>query len=114
MSPRPRADSGNLEVDLPELLVATALAARAADTSVAILIDEVRYLTEDELRALIVALHRLVQRGLPLILFGAGLSKLADLAGDAKSYVERLFDFPAVAALPLDAAAQAIQEPIEQ
>ena len=46
--------------------------------------------------------------------FGAGLPQLVDLAGDAKSYVDRLFDFPAVSALPLDAAAQAIQEPIEQ
>lgn len=101
-----RADSGNLEVDLPELLVATAQAAKAADTSVALLIDEVHYLTEDELRGLIVALHRVVQRGLPLILFGAGLPQLAALAGDAKSYAERLFDFPAVAALAPDAAAQ--------
>lgn len=108
-----RADSGNLEVDLPELLVATAQAAKAADTSVALLIDEVHYLTEDELRGLIVALHRVVQRGLPLILFGAGLPQLAALAGDAKSYAERLFDFPAVAALAPNAAAQAIQDPIE-
>ena len=68
--------------------------------SVAILIDEVNYLTEDELRGLIVALHRVVPQ-------------LAALAGDAKSYAERLFDFPAVAALPADAAGQAIQEPIE-
>ena len=66
-----RADSGNLEVDLPELLVATAQAAKAAETSVAVLIDEVHYLTDDELRGLIVALHRVVQRGLPLILFGS-------------------------------------------
>jgi hypothetical protein len=109
-----RADSGNLEVDLPELLVATAQAAKAADTSVALLIDEVQYLTEDELRGLIVALHRVVQRGLPLILFGAGLPQLAALAGDAKSYAERLFDFPAVDALAPNAAAQAIQDPIEE
>lgn len=108
------ADSGNLEVDLPELLVATAQAAKAANTSVGILIDEVQYLSEDELRGLIVALHRVVQRGLPLILFGAGLPQLAALAGDAKSYAERLFDFPEVSALPPDAAAQAIQEPIEE
>ena len=108
------ADSGNLEVDLPELLVVTAQAAKAASTSVVILIDEVQYLSEDELRGLIVALHRVVQRGLPLILFGAGLPQLAALAGDAKSYAERLFDFPEVSALPPDAAAQAIQEPIEE
>ena len=114
LSEPPRADSGNLEVDLPDLLVATAQAAKAAGTSVVILIDEVQYLTDNELRGLIVALHRVVQRGLPLILFGAGLPQLAALAGDAKSYAERLFDFPAVAALSGDAAAQAIQEPIEE
>jgi hypothetical protein len=67
-----RADSGNLEVDLPELLVSIARAAQAAGTSVVILIDEVQYLTEDELRGLIVALHRIAQKGLPMILFGAG------------------------------------------
>jgi hypothetical protein len=108
-----RADSGNLEVDLPELLVATARAAQAAGTSVVILIDEVQYLSEDELRGLIVALHRIAQAGLPLTLFGAGLPQLAALAGEAKSYAERLFDFPAVGALPAAAAAQAIAEPVQ-
>lgn len=107
-----RADSGNLEVDLPELLVSTARAAQAAGTSVVILIDEVQYLTEDELRGLIVALHRIAQKGLPMILFGAGLPQLAALAGEAKSYAERLFDFPGVGALDLQAAGQAIADPI--
>jgi hypothetical protein len=107
-----RADSGNLEVDLPELLVSTARAAQAAGTSVVILIDEVQYLAEDELRGLIVALHRIAQKGLPMILFGAGLPQLAALAGEAKSYAERLFDFPAVGALDRQAAGQAIADPI--
>jgi hypothetical protein len=88
-----RADSGNLEADLPELLVSTARAAQAAGTSVVILIDEVQYLAEDELMGLIVALHRISQKGLPLILFGAGLPQLAALAGEAKSYAERMLDF---------------------
>lgn len=107
-----RADSGNLEVDLPELLVSTARAAQAAGTSVVILIDEVQYLAEDELRGLIVALHRIAQKGLPMILFGAGVPQLAALAGEAKSYAERLFDFPAVGALDRQAAGQAIADPI--
>ena len=107
-----RADSGNLEVDLPELLLSIARAAQAAGTSVVILIDEVQYLTEDELRGLIVALHRIAQKGLPMILFGAGLPQLAALAGEAKSYAERLFDFPGVGALDLQAAGQAIADPI--
>lgn len=109
-----RADSGNLEVDLPELLVSTARAAQAAGTSVVILIDEVQYLAEDELRGLIVALHRIAQKGLPTILFGAGLPQLAALAGEAKSYAERLFDFPAVGALEPEAARQAIADPIRE
>ena len=109
-----RADSGNLEADLPELLVSTARAAQAAGTSVVILIDEVQYLAEDELRGLIVALHRISQKGLPLILFGAGLPQLAALAGEAKSYAERMFDFPGVGALSEEAAVQAIADPIRE
>lgn len=109
-----RADSGNLEVDLPELLVSTARAAQAAGTSVVILIDEVQYLAEEELRGLIVALHRIAQKGLPMILFGAGLPQLAALAGEAKSYAERLFDFPGVGALEPQAATQAIADPIRE
>jgi len=109
-----RADSGNLEVDLPELLISAARAAQAAGTSLVILIDEVQYLAEDELRGLIVALHRIAQKGLPMILFGAGLPQLAALAGEAKSYAERLFDFPGVGALDEEAAAQAIADPIRE
>ena len=112
LSEPPRADSGNLEVDLPELLISTARAAQAAETSVVILIDEVQYLSENELRGSIVALHRISQKGLPMILFGAGLPQLAALAGEAKSYAERLFDFPNVGALDMAAATQAIADPI--
>lgn len=106
------ADSGNLESDLPELLLLVAQTAQAADTSVAILIDEVQYLVSEDLAALIVSVHRIGQRGLPLIVFGAGLPQLAGLAGDAKSYAERLFDYPDVGALEPDAARRAIREPI--
>ncbi len=108
------ADSGNIEVDLPELLIKTAQAAEAADSSVALFIDEVQYLTEDDLRALIVSLHRISQKGLPLVLFGAGLPQVAALAGEAKSYAERLFDYPEVGPLSKKAARQAIQEPVQE
>ncbi len=108
----PAADSGNLEIDLPELLLAIGQAAKAADSSVALLVDEVQYLDEEDLRALIVALHRIAQRGLPLVLFGAGLPQVAALAGEAKSYAERLFDYPAIGALADDAARRAVREPI--
>lgn len=109
----PAADSGNLEVDLPELLMAVGQASRAADTGVALLVDEVQYLIEEDLRALIVAMHRISQRGLPVILFGAGLPQVAGLAGEAKSYAERLFDFPDVGPLPAELAGDAIKKPLE-
>jgi hypothetical protein len=86
------ADSGNLEIDLPALLLSVGKAARAGGSCVAILIDEIQYLTEEDLRALIVAFHMISQNGLPVVLFGAGLPQVAGLAGDAKSYAERLFD----------------------
>ncbi len=107
------ADSGNLEVDLPELLTTTAQAAKAAESSVALFIDEVQYLSEEDLRALIVAMHRISQKGLPLVLFGAGLPQVAAMSGDAKSYAERLFDYPGVGPLSMDAAKQAVQEPVQ-
>lgn len=107
------ADSGNIEVDLPDLLVKTARAAQAADSSVALLIDEVQYLSEEDLRALIVSLHRISQKGLPLVLFGAGLPQVAALSGEAKSYAERLFDYPGVGPLTPGAARRAVQEPVQ-
>ena len=109
----PTADSGNIEVDLPELLSKTGRAAQAAGSSIVLLIDEVQYLSEPDFRALIVSLHQATQQGLPLVCFGAGLPQIAALAGDAKSYAERLFDFPEVGALTPDAARQAIREPVQ-
>ncbi|MEX0599768.1 MAG: hypothetical protein WD205_03925, partial [Rhodothermales bacterium] len=112
VSEPPTANSGNLDIDLPELLLATAAAARAAESSVCICIDEVQYLGEEDLRGLIVALHRISQKGLPLIVFGAGLPQVAALAGEAKSYAERLFDYPDVGPLAADAARSAVEEPV--
>lgn len=112
ISEPPAADSGNIEVDLPDLLIKTAQAAQAADTSVALFIDEVQYLTQEDLSALIVALHRISQKGLPLVLFGAGLPQVAALAGEAKSYAERLFDYPEVGPLSRDDARRAVREPV--
>lgn len=106
------ADSGDLEVDLTEVLVAVGVAAREAVVPVTLLIDEVQYLTTQDLAALIVAVHRIGQKGLPFIVFGAGLPQLAGLAGEAKSYAERLFDYPGVGALDDDAARRAIQTPV--
>ena len=112
MSAEPIADSGNLEIDLPELMGSVGRAAQAANTSVVILLDEVQYLSEEDLRGLIVAMHRIAQRGWPVILFGAGLPQVAALAGEAKSYAERLFDYPEVGPLPPAAARSALLDPI--
>lgn len=106
------ADSGNLEFDLSDLFMRIGEAAKAANKGWALLIDEVQYLTGEELAALIVAIHRVNQKQLPIIFFGAGLPQIAALSGDAKSYAERLFRFPPVGPLDTVAARKAIQEPI--
>lgn len=106
------ADSGRLDTDLPELLLLVADAAQAADTPVTILLDEVQYLTSEDLSALIVSVHKIGQRQSPLIVFGAGLPQLAAMAGEAKSYAERLFDYPPVGPLEAADAERAIREPI--
>jgi len=108
------ADSGNLEDDLRDVLIATGEAARDAQTPVAILIDELQYLSKEELGALIRGMHAINQAGLPLVLFGAGLPQLAGQAGDAKSYAERLFEFPRLGALSTADAWKAIRDPVEE
>lgn len=107
------ADSGDLEADLPELFVALGEAAQDRGVGVAILIDELQYLTEDELSALIMAVHRISQKQLPLIIIGAGLPQLVGLAGKSKSYAERLFDYPEVGPLSNADAAAALVEPVQ-
>ncbi|GHC63894.1 AAA family ATPase [Neogemmobacter tilapiae] len=106
------ADSGNLEFDLTDLFLRVGEAAQAAGRGWTLLLDEVQYLNEVELAALIVALHKSAQKGLPVLFFGAGLPQTAALAGDAKSYAERLFQYPDIGPLPPDAARQAILAPI--
>lgn len=107
------ADSGNLEFDLSDLFVTIGEAAKAAGKAWTLLVDEVQYLSEPELAALIVALHRANQKNLPIMFFGAGLPQVAALSGDAKSYAERLFKYPAIGPLGDKAAREAIQQPIE-
>ncbi len=106
------ADSGDLEADLPDLFVVIAEAAKEKQVPVGLLIDEIQYLNEEELRALIMAMHKLQQEQLPFILVGAGLPTLPSLAGKAKSYAERLFSFPVIGALARPEAVQAIRGPV--
>ena len=105
------ADSGDLEIDLPNLFVAIGEAAEDRKSSVAIFIDEVQYFNQKELGALIMAMHKIQQRQLPLVLLGAGLPILPGLAGESKSYAERLFSFPDIGALSAADAAKALQDP---
>ena len=108
------ADSGQLDEDLTDLLVALGEAAQEQDSGVVFLIDEVHFLTTPELEALIAALHKTVQRQLPITMVGAGLPQLPRLAGEAKSYAERLFKFPSIGRLSATEAERALVEPAER
>jgi len=107
------ADNGDLENDLQDLLEVAGVAAQKAGTALVMFIDELQYVEEDELAALITALHRSAQRRLPVVLVGAGLPQLRGRMGRAKSYAERLFDFPEIGPLPPPAARRAIVKPAE-
>ena len=110
---RGSADSGDLEIDLPNLFVAIAEAAEERGSAIAILIDEIQYFSQKELGALIMAMHKIQQRQLPLVLMAAGLPILPGLAGESKSYAERLFNFPDIGALSETDAIQALQDPAQ-
>lgn len=106
------ADNGDLEGDLTALLQQVGVAAKAAETAVVIFIDELQYVEEPQLAALISALHRCSQERLPVTVVGAGLPQLRGRMGEAKSYAERLFDFPEVGPLSPSDAAEAIVRPV--
>lgn len=105
------ADNGDLEHDLQALLEAVGEAAKKAGTALVLFVDELQYVEEDQLAALITALHRTAQRRLPVVLVGAGLPQLRGQTGRAKSYAERLFDFPEIGPLNDEAAEIAIEKP---
>ena len=105
------ADNGDLEQDLQALFELVGSAAKQAETALIIFIDELQYVPEKELEALIMALHRVSQRQLPVLLIGAGLPQLRGRMGRAKSYAERLFDFPEIGPLDPSAARLAISKP---
>ena len=108
------ADSGILESDLAQVFIALGEAAADRGHAVALIIDEMQYLNEEELSALIMAMHQIAQRQLPLVLAGAGLPQLVGLAGRSKSYAERLFQIPEVGALEPADAMLAVQEPAQE
>lgn len=112
LDPEPgAADSGDIEADLPELFRAVGQAAASRGKAVALFLDEVQYLEEREMSALIMALHRIAQESLPVIMLAAGLPQVLGLTGRSKSYAERLFDFPKVGALSASDVVLALREP---
>lgn len=105
------ADHANLALDLTDVFLAVGDAASERGHGVVLLFDEVQFLNRQQLEALIEALHKMVQRKLPITMVGAGLPQIAELAGDAKSYAERLFKFPAIGDLSAEDAAAALARP---
>lgn len=108
------ADSGELSHDLPQLFLAAAEAAREKQSGIALLVDEMQLLEKEEFNALILAMHIMQQEQVPLVLIGAGLPTLPRLAGEAKSYAERLFDYPIIGRLSEEASHQALQQPAKR
>jgi hypothetical protein len=106
------ADNGDLELDLQTLLFLAGRAAAKAGGTLVLFIDELQYVKEEELAALIVGLHRAAQEKVPVTLVGAGLPQLRGRMGRAKSYAERLFAFPEIGALSAIDAAAALENPI--
>lgn len=111
---RGAADSGDLESDLAQVFIALGEAAKDRNTAVAIVIDELQYLSDEELSALIMAMHQMAQHALPVVLVGAGLPQLVGKAGRAKSYAERLFSYPQLGPLKVEDAKAALQVPVKK
>jgi hypothetical protein len=106
------ADSGDIEIDLPDLLVAVAEAAVDKGICIAVLIDEIQYFNHKELSALVMSMHKMQQKQLPLVLIGAGLPILPGLVGESKSYAERLFSFIDIGAFSEVDSRKVLQEPV--
>ncbi|RCS57130.1 ATP-binding protein [Parvibium lacunae] len=105
------ADTGDLEHDLADLLIAVGVAAQEKQTAITFFIDELQYVAEEEFASLITALHRCAQKQLPVALIGAGLPQLVGQAGRAKSYAERLFEYPEIGPLTHEEGAKALTAP---
>ena len=105
------ADSGDLDADLSDLLVGVGEAAREHGTGVVLLLDELHFLSRPQMEALIAAVHKTVQRSLPITAAAAGLPQIHELVGDAKTYAERLFKFPSLGRLDDADAREVLREP---
>ena len=105
------ADTGDISHDMPDLFFAAAQAAKEKNTGILLLVDEMHMLVKEEFNALILAMHILQQEQVPLVLIGAGFPTLPRLAGEAKSYAERLFDYPVIDRLSFADSCEALQKP---
>jgi hypothetical protein len=105
------ADHGDLALDLVDVLTTLGEAAQSHTRGVVLLIDEIQFLSRTQLEALITAMHKSVQRELPITMVGAGLPQIAQLVGEAKSYAERLFKFPVIGTLSDSDAREALLRP---
>lgn len=108
------ANTGNIANDISELFLALGAVAKRQKKGVAIFIDEMQIMRTADMEALFVAIHRVNQKGYPVVMFGAGLPKVLKLAGKAKSYAERLFLFSEIGSLDRAAAALALTKPAEE
>jgi hypothetical protein len=111
---RGKADSGIFSEDLADLFVALGDAAKERGSGAIFLLDEVQFLAKEDFEALISAAHQVMQKSLPLAVVGAGLPQLPKLAGEAKSYAERLFNFPLIGRLSPEDAKTAIEQPARE
>jgi hypothetical protein len=115
LAPEPGlADSGDLDSDLRDVFEACAIAAKETESALVLMIDELQYVPEPELASLVVALHACAQRNLPITLVGAGLPQVRGQFGDAKSYAERMFEFPMIGPLSESAARDALNKPVAE
>lgn len=108
------SDTGNLANDMTELFLALGVIAQKQKKGVVLFIDEVQYIKDDEFEALMEAIHRTNQKNYPIVIFSAGLPKIAKIAGDVKSYAERLFDFIEIDSLNNEEAKLALIEPAKR
>lgn len=104
-------DSGDLADDLRDVLVSVGEAAAEAGVGFALVLDELHNLLAREYEALIIALHRAKQKTLPVSFVAAGLPLIPALAGEAKTYAERMFVRASLGALPDNAASIALADP---
>lgn len=108
------SDTGNLANDMTELFLALGVIAQKQNKGVVLFIDEIQYIKDDEFEALMEAIHRTNQKNYPIVIFSAGLPKIAKIAGDVKSYAERLFDFIEIDSLNNEESKLALIEPAKR